>query len=184
MRSHHVSSLGQTTGPFTTEQIYAMWQQGNLAADSLYFDETSQQWLPLMSVIESFKPLTKLQKLLAPPTGAESLQIHASTKRWWGYIWLSLGIGLLFGGALAFYSPEPTTITEQSSNPTVKLHPRLPGQISLAKVTFEDVTRPKTPEEMEQFRTMRIVGLGLGLLFLLVALQHFRSAKAVRDSLN
>jgi len=117
MKTFYLGVNGETLGPYTPEQIYAMWKSGNLPANSLYFNNESQEWESLIDVISSFKPLTGFSKLISAgscvePTEEERAKCEQESHK--GGVILNL-IGafiFLIGSISCFQESFKGTITE------------------------------------------------------------------------
>ena len=57
--NYHLAQNGQNTGPFTLEQVRAMWRSGSLSPQTLYWQPNQADWQPLGQIAST---------LGAPPT--------------------------------------------------------------------------------------------------------------------
>ena len=117
MKTLYIGVNGETKGPYTPEQIYAMWQSGNLPADSLYFNNESQEWESLIEVISSFKPLTGFSKFISAgahiePTEEERALCEQESNK--GGVLLSLIGAFIFlvGSVACFQETFKDIVTE------------------------------------------------------------------------
>ena len=94
-----VSSKKVQTGPYSLDQLQLLWQQGQLTADSYYYDRLRSEWLPLKMLVEAKRELftpeeafvrlgqNRLKGCLAISNGDEHLQIYVED----GYVISALG---------------------------------------------------------------------------------------------
>lgn len=101
-----ISNSGETRGPYTTDQLRAMWGCGALTADTAYFDPTGRDWRPLRWLLERAETSPFMGGYAPPPPipYQNSGNIFTFTGRWGrgrfclsilGYSALSLGLGFL-----------------------------------------------------------------------------------------
>jgi cystathionine beta-lyase/cystathionine gamma-synthase len=152
-----------------------MWKEGRISADTCFRDEDTDQWQKLIDAIDSFKPQTRLHKYLnpPPPTEEQTKKDELGAKKGCGCLSLFAGLALAFVAVFTFITPEPTTVTEKSAYPTVRRDTRFPMRDDMARVTYEDVTRPKTKEEIEEYRNTRMIFLIVGAAFLLISVGFY-----------
>jgi hypothetical protein len=88
---------GEQKGPFTTSQILAMWQAGNVTADALFFDKNLNDWIPANEFINLHK-----NKLI-------DVQTQATDRRKIGAILALLGVIVLIYFAVFYDVSVQTT---------------------------------------------------------------------------
>jgi hypothetical protein len=62
MKTYYLGINGESKGPYVKEQILAMWNSGNIQADTLYFNESSNEWKPVADIISELSGSTKSSK--------------------------------------------------------------------------------------------------------------------------
>jgi hypothetical protein len=203
MKTLYIAVNEETKGPYTPEQIYAMWQGGNLPANSLYFNNESQEWEALIDVINSFKPLTGFAKLIAAgsytePTDEERIKCEQDSNK--GGIILSLiGASIFLIASISFFQYSfKDIVTEHkyelgvASNPTpVKrniFHVNSPEEerayqqkVRNSFWTTEDIKTERNKTKADRLLELSCLSvcIGLTVYFCFLALKYYKKTKVV-----
>jgi len=145
MKTYFVTIDGESKGPFTTDQIYAMWNSGRIAADSFFYDDQEDTWQPIADFIDSFKPKSGLQKLLEPPslTEEEKFQVTKNQTQATGYASIFIAL-VCFGFAFSQYGESKKDYIIEASY--VKTPVTNPPKV------FRDIYRIYTPEQEREYQ--------------------------------
>jgi len=198
MLTLHIAINGETKGPYTPEQIFSMWSSGGIPADSLYFNEETQAWEPLLDVIGTFKPATGLKKILniQEPTEEHKKQGDATVNKGCGCLSIVTALILLFVGYGMFQYSFTDSITETEYKKELNSNPepvfRDPYKIyspeeerayqqkkldAQYKTVTEKKTRAKDASEVSTEKTTGIVSLIIGVIMLVVGFRYYSKSK-------
>ena len=82
MQTLYIAINGETKGPYTAEQIHSMWVAGDISADTLYFNNESQNWEGLIDIIDSLRPKKEIKTptTISQPTVEERIKKFLTVK--------------------------------------------------------------------------------------------------------
>lgn len=149
MRPLYIAINGETKGPFTTDQIFNMWNAGDIPADAFYFNDESQEWESLADIVDGFKPKKGIEKFfnLPPPTEEEKKKNEAFGNKGCGCMSMVLAAVLLFFAFAMF---------EVSSSPTKKETVVSREAVSNPAPVYRDIYKHHSPEEERAYRQKKI----------------------------
>jgi hypothetical protein len=101
VNSFYISNGGDALGPYEMGQLRSMWNAGQIAANTLYWNEGGNEWRGIselrLGVVEE-APSASLQKATSPPLAGASLKERNPISYWASWIGgIGFGIGFLTG---------------------------------------------------------------------------------------
>jgi len=149
MRTLYIAINGETKGPFTTDQIFNMWNAGEIPADSFYFNDQSQEWEQLAGVVDGFKPKKGIEKFFNPPPPTKKEQKDNETFK-------NNGCGCMSIIIAAFMIVFAIAGFDVSSSKTKKETEVSREAVSNPAPVYRDIYKVYSPEEERAYRQKKI----------------------------